>query len=78
MEPPKATIVFTSKVVGLEEKKDKVWVKGLALEAEFTYPSLGWFVGLEGSYEWLHVGPDKPNVSIGDIATVRITFHAKA
>jgi len=78
LEPPKAQVAFTSRVVGVEEKFDHVWTKGVGNLAEFKDISKGWYVGLEGSHEWLHVGDAKPNVDIGDTATVRITFHAKA
>lgn len=38
---------------------------------------LGWFVLFEGSHEYLGLGEDKPEVEVGDTATIRITFNGR-
>lgn len=77
MEPSQATIVFQAKVVAVEEKFFRRWLGGVGQSASFENETRGWFVGLDGSYEFLHMGKDRPNVNVGDIATVRISFaHA--
>lgn len=40
---------------------------------EETYKDLGWFVCLEGSWEKLHIGPDKPDLKIGQKVEVTLT-----
>ena len=74
MEPTQAPIVFTARVIAVEEKFGQIWKSGVGPEAKFDRPSMGWFIGLSGSYEWLHVGVEKPNVQVGQTATVRISF----
>jgi len=77
MESPKAEVAFRAAVVAIEQKFTRRWHGGIGSNAIFSEDSLGWFVGLENSYEFLHVGYEKPNIEIGDIATIRITFNAK-
>lgn len=77
MEPTKAEIAFSSTVVAIKEHKKEVWLGGVGPEARFQEVSQGWFVGLEGSHEYIKVSNTEPNIAIGDQANVRITFHAK-
>ena len=74
MEPTQAAITFVSRVIAVEEKFVKSWLDGIGDQAHFKDESRGWFIGLEGSYEFLYIGNEKPNIKVGDIATVRITF----
>lgn len=76
MEPAEApVIVFKALVIAVEEKYLKTWIGGVGPEAKFENEPRGWFIGLEGSYEYLLVGYSKPSIKIGDIATVRISFE---
>lgn len=75
MEPTKASIVFKATVVAVEEKFNDRWLHGVGPDAVFAKDSMGWFVGLSGSYEWIHVGRTAPDISVGDTATVRISFE---
>ena len=77
MEPAQASLVFRARVIAVEEKYLKRWLGGVGLEAKFADEPRGWYIGLEGSYEFLYAGGNKPNVKVGDIATIRISFDAK-
>ena len=78
MESPQAEITrytINSRVVGLEEHFVPAYVigSGVGKEAQFVSKSHGWFLFLEGSYEALHVGFEKPAFEKGD--AVKITLE---
>jgi hypothetical protein len=77
MESLTYTLGFRAHVVAVEEKFQRYYEGGLGQEARFSEVSLGWFIGLERSHEWLYAGHTKPPVSIGDEAVIRINFYAK-
>lgn len=63
--------IFT-KVVKVEEAKQRVHLSGSGDAATFTTISLGWFVTFEGSYESLYFGETRPKFTVGK--NVKITF----
>lgn len=67
-------VKFSSVVTALSEKHDKHYMRGVGKEAEFRQTSRGWFVKLANSYESLFIGLEKPNIKIGDIATITFEF----
>ncbi len=74
MESPQEPLKFISRVIAIEEKFRDKWIGGVGEEAKFESLSQGWFIGLEGSYEYIYAGTTRPNIKVGDIATIRITF----
>lgn len=68
--PLKHRIVFHAPIVSLEEKTDQMYVSGVGKDAVFKPIPGGWFMQLEGSYEALFIGMEKPKVCVGDIVTV--------
>lgn len=65
--------VINTKVVKVEEKFDTIHVSGFGANVVQRQESKGWFVYLQGSYEALHLGYEKPAFAHGD--AVRITFE---
>lgn len=59
-------------VVEVNEIFRKEHVRGAGPEAEFRDVSRGWFAILEGSYEALHLGMEKPELKAGDKIELRI------
>ena len=70
---PKTRYVIETTVLGVLEHTRRVWKGFAGREAQFDYESLGWFVHFNGSHEMLGLGPDKPDVAMGD--KVRITIE---
>jgi hypothetical protein len=67
-------IKFYSKVKKIENKKriKRGWKDGHG-EEQFEYEDMGWFILLEGSWEYLYVGGEKPEgFSVGDEVEVII------
>lgn len=58
-----------------EEKRLVNCYKSENGEATSTYESLGWFVLFDGSHEKLFLGHEKPNIKVGQKATIQITFE---
>jgi hypothetical protein len=75
MESAPLTINFKAKVVKVEERFNKEWIMGAGENAIFKKVSMGWYVQLAGSWESLFVGATAPDIDIGDIAMIRISFH---
>lgn len=66
-------ISFISKVVSVERHDKRVHVRGFGEDAEFRLVDRGYFMLLEGSYEALHIGFEKPAFHVGD--RVKITME---
>lgn len=58
--------IFETKVKQIYEQKDKRHISGFGSDAVFEDISRGWFALLEGSWEALHLGKDKPELKPGD------------
>lgn len=65
--------VINSKITSVEEEFQPCWLSGFGSGAIFENRSMGWFVYLEGSYEALHVGKEKPELQKGD--RIKITLE---
>ena len=65
-------IQFHSRVKKIEQKKriKRAWKVGDDVRTEEE--DMGWFMLMEGSWEYLYVGDAKPNFDIGDDVTVTI------
>jgi hypothetical protein len=68
---PVATIVLT--VAAVEERYNKVHVRGIGKETEFRDDSLGWFVKFAQHQIAIRVGDNKPDLGPGD--RVRLTLE---
>lgn len=68
------TLCFSAKVQSVKENLSKKWIGGFGETARFDEVSKGWFVCLEGSHEAIYAGPSKPNIQVGDLANVSISF----
>lgn len=65
--------VIPSRVVKVEEKFITMAVtKTPDGGTQAHRESLGWFILLEGSSEFLHVGHDKPDLSVNDVVEITI------
>ena len=51
----------------VEERFKSMWVSGTGERAKFTKQSQGWYMLLQGSWEALYVGMEKPDVVRGDL-----------
>ena len=67
-------IKFEAKVTSVQERFESHHVSGVGDDAAFSKVSIGWFIGFEGSWELIHVGTDKPETKIGDVATIEISL----
>jgi len=61
-----------SRVTKIHELKSKRWIRGAGNSAEFREESMGWYLFLEGSWEGLHVGTERPNLQVGDKVMISI------
>lgn len=66
VKEPELVYKVRTKVIELNEVFRKDYVSGHGPDAIFESVSRGWFVLLEGSYEALHLGFEKPNLAPGD------------
>lgn len=66
-------ISFRSHVKKIEFKKRVVRGRMEGDKAVLDEEDLGWFVLLDGSHEFLHVGTEKPDFSVGQQVTVKIS-----
>ena len=69
----KMRYIINSKVSAIQEEFDQKYISGFGDNAVFEKKSKGWFVFLEGSYEKLHLGTEKPDWKKGD--KIRITME---
>lgn len=74
--PLRMRYVINTKVVNIEEEFVPTYLSGFGDTALFENRSKGWFVYLEGSYEAIHVGAEKPELTKGD--RVRITIERES
>ncbi len=65
-------MIFNTSVRGLTEEVQRVYLKGVGESATFEDRSKGWFIHLTGSNEAIHVGYDKPNITVGAAVKVII------
>lgn len=65
--------VIYTKVCEVEEEFQPCYISGIGKDAIFENRSKGWFVYLEGSYEALLVGKEKPDLQKGD--RIKITLE---
>lgn len=72
VESKVTTYTIHSRVVNTFEKKTPQYRGGIGSEAAFVDVSRGWFVHLEGSWEALYLGQDKPDLAAGDEVVIQI------
>jgi hypothetical protein len=65
--------VTHTRVLSVRKEMRKIYLSGFGEEAKFREQSLGWYMHLEGSYESLHLGFEKPEIHAGD--RVKITVE---
>ena len=65
--------IFHTQVVKVEEKFNRIHESGVGPTTIFKNVSKGWYIYLKGSYEGLHLGYSKPDLSHAD--HVRITIE---
>lgn len=75
MEPAQAKVkyIFETTVLSIKQAKQKNWVSGTGENAKFEEVSMGWYVHLDGSFEGLYLGVEKPELNPGD--EIRITLE---
>ena len=64
--------VFKSKVLKIEQKSRvlRAWKEGDDVKTDIE--QLGWFMLLEGSFESIYMGEEKPAFGVGQSVTVTI------
>lgn len=72
------TIVIHSKVVDVRELRQVIRAQRAdphdpSSAVQTTEINLGWFIRMEGSWEALHVGFEKPEFEKGDKVQIRIS-----
>ncbi len=70
-------IKFGAKLKRIEERFRDKWLRGHGEEAKFEKISTGWFIHLEGSWESLFVGYEKPDFNVGDYVIITIEGPTK-
>lgn len=70
-------IAFKATVIRVDRKSKKHWTGGIGADATFMDIDQGWFITLDGSHESLFAGAERPNVKIGDMAVVRVSFYGR-
>lgn len=75
MESLKTKVKYTieTTVLSVKEAKQRNWVSGTGADAQFEEASKGWYVHLDGSFEGLYLGVEKPELNPGD--KIRITLE---
>lgn len=74
--PPEGSItryIINTKIRAVEEEFAPHFISGFGADAKFENRSLGWFIFMDGSYEALHVGKEKPELQKGD--RIKITLE---
>jgi len=59
-------------VLHVKEMFERKHVSGVGNEAIFADESIGWYIWLEGSYESICVGQQKPELQVGDRVNITI------
>lgn len=75
MEPTEAKIAYliVTKAISVTERFVRQHISGVGDQAKFQDTSLGWYLLMEGSYEALYLGNEKPPFVSGD--PIRITIE---
>ena len=71
--PPDYRCANCGTVSTVREHTTETYIGGVGKDATFQTKSHGWFLYLEGSYEAIHMGAEKPEFNPGD--RVKITFE---
>lgn len=61
-----------SKVIKVWNPTKKKYIGGVGKDASFEDESLGWHILIDGSNDGLHVGPEQPDVSVGDTVEISV------
>jgi len=69
--------IITDTVRAIEEKKARFWRGGVGAEAKFEEVSVGWFITIGSSHESIFIGDTKPEMKVGDLVTIRISFNGR-
>ena len=71
-------IQFHSRVKKVEQKRriKRGWKDEKGNE-QFEYEDMGWFMLMEGSWEYLYMGETKPSFDVGDDVIVTIERRQK-
>lgn len=77
MEPAQSEIKFKiiiqTSVIAINEKLKDKYIGGIGSDAKFERVHVGWYMHLDGSYESLFVGHERPtNIKEGDIVNITI------
>jgi len=64
--PIKERYVIPTKILRVFERHQIVLVSGYGSDALFEKKGMGWYLTIQGSYEALHVGEEKPSYVSGD------------
>lgn len=64
--------VTFSKVIKVEERFRKRYIKGVGDKAEFETESLGFFLWMKGSHEAMHLGFEDPGFNVGNKLKITI------
>jgi hypothetical protein len=70
-------IQFYSRVKKVERKSRLLRAWKVGDEIKMEEQNLGWFILLEGSWEYLYVGNEEPAFSIGDDVAVTIVKRSE-
>jgi hypothetical protein len=68
---------FSSTVKEVSEQFSNKYVTGFGDNVVFQKASLGWYIHLEGSYEALYVGVERPVLQQGDRVSITIEKETK-
>jgi hypothetical protein len=73
MSRERSVIKFYSTVKKVEHKRRilRGW-KDVNDKEQFEYEDMGWYLLLDGSWEYLHVGKDRPDFEVGQRVEVTI------
>jgi hypothetical protein len=69
---PPVKIKFGAKLKRIEERFREKWLSGHGDTSKFEKISIGWFIHLEGSWESLFIGYEKPDLNVGDNVIITI------
>ena len=72
-EQVKINYVFNARIMNLAERFKPVYQGGTGKEAYFKDVSIGWYMHLQGSFEAIYIGLEKPNLQAGQL--IKITME---